>query len=74
MAQSVRLMMSLAIFLSYGLQFYVPIQIIEPWFRNHFTGDVARQISDAGLRIVLIVFTCKLIDTRSKFNEMNGPS
>lgn len=51
--------MALAIFLSYGLQFYVPINIIGPWFRGLFTGDYAQQISDAGLRIVLIIFTCK---------------
>lgn len=54
-------MMSLAIFLSYGLQFYVPIQIIEPWFRERFTGEVARQVSDAGLRVGLIVFTCEFV-------------
>lgn len=51
--------MAIAIFLSYGLQFYVPMNIIGPWFRNHFTGEYAQSISDAGLRIVLIIFTCK---------------
>lgn len=60
--------MSLAIFLSYGLQFYVPINIIGPWFRDHFTGDLARQVSDAGLRIGLIVFTCEFIATQCVAN------
>lgn len=59
LAQSVRVMMALAIFLSYGLQFYVPINIIGPWFRTLFTGEHAQRISDAGLRVVLIIFTCK---------------
>lgn len=60
LAQSVRLMMALAIFLSYGLQFYVPMNIIGPWFRTLFTGEYAQNLSDTALRIVLIIFTCKL--------------
>lgn len=60
MAQSVRLMMALAIFLSYGLQFYVPMNIMGPWFRNLFTGEYAQNLSDSALRIGLIIFTCKL--------------
>lgn len=60
LAQSVRLMMALAIFLSYGLQFYVPINIMGPWFRDLFTGDLAQRISDVGLRVGLVIFTCKL--------------
>lgn len=59
LAQSVRLMMALAIFLSYGLQFYVPISIMGPAFRNLFTGEFARGISDVALRITLVIFTCK---------------
>lgn len=52
--------MALAIFLSYGLQFYVPINIIGPWFRSLFSGEFAQQISDVALRTTLVVFTCKL--------------
>lgn len=59
LAQSVRLIMALAIFLSYGLQFYVPITIIGPWFRNLFTDEHARSISDNVLRMILVIFTCK---------------
>lgn len=59
LAQSVRLMMALAIFLSYGLQFYVPMNIMGPWFRNLFTGEYAQNLSDTALRIGLIIFTCK---------------
>lgn len=60
LAQSVRLMMALAIFLSYGLQFYVPISIMGPAFRDLFTGEFARGVSDVALRITLVIFTCKL--------------
>lgn len=59
LAQSVRLMMALAIFLSYGLQFYVPMNIMGPWFRSLFTGEYAQNLSDTALRIGLIIFTCK---------------
>ncbi|XP_055303048.1 proton-coupled amino acid transporter-like protein CG1139 isoform X2 [Sitodiplosis mosellana] len=57
LAQSVRLMMALAIFLSYGLQFYVPMNIMGPWVRNLFTGEYAQNLSDSGLRIGLIIIT-----------------
>ncbi|XP_037031296.1 proton-coupled amino acid transporter-like protein CG1139 isoform X2 [Bradysia coprophila] len=56
LAQSVRVMMALAIFLSYGLQFYVPINIVGPWFNSLFRSE-SQQLSDAGLRILLVVFT-----------------
>lgn len=57
-AQSVRVMMAVAIFLSYGLQFYVPINIVGPWFNSFFRSE-SQHLSDAGLRIVLVAFTCK---------------
>lgn len=62
-AQSVRVMMAVAIFLSYGLQFYVPINIVGPWFNSLFRSE-SQRLSDAGLRIALVAFTCKfcLID------------
>lgn len=59
MAQSVRLMMALAIFLSYGLQFYVPISIMGPWVRSYFNSDQSQYVSDLALRIALIIVTCK---------------
>ncbi|XP_031624543.1 proton-coupled amino acid transporter-like protein pathetic isoform X2 [Contarinia nasturtii] len=57
LAQSVRLIMALAIFLSYGLQFYVPMNIMGPWLRRYFNGEYAQNLSDSALRIGLIVFT-----------------
>lgn len=62
LAQSVRLMMALAIFLSYGLQFYVPINIIGPWFRTLFSGEYGRTMSDSVLRTILVIFTCKFTE------------
>lgn len=57
-AQSVRVMMAVAIFLSYGLQFYVPINIVGPWFNSLFRSE-SQRLSDAALRITLVAFTCK---------------
>lgn len=51
-------MMAVAIFLSYGLQFYVPINIVGPWFNSLFRSE-SQRLSDVGLRITLVVFTCK---------------
>lgn len=58
LAQSVCLMMALAIFLTYSLQFYVPINIIGPWFQQFFERE-HYSTADAILRISLVSFTCK---------------
>ncbi|XP_017772197.1 PREDICTED: proton-coupled amino acid transporter-like protein CG1139 isoform X2 [Nicrophorus vespilloides] len=39
LAQSVRLMMAIAIFLSYCLQFYVPMNIVWPMIKKHLQTD-----------------------------------
>lgn len=57
LAQLVRLMMAMAIFLSYTLQFYVPINIIGPWLRQRLHGDSNRVLGDYLLRIGLVLFT-----------------
>lgn len=59
LAQSVLLMMGVAIFFSYSLQFYVPVQIIGPWVRDRLTTERSKEMSDYVLRIALVVFTCK---------------
>lgn len=53
----VRLAMALAIFLSYGLQFYVPINIIGPWVRNQMNSPQSQEIADYLLRVGLVIFT-----------------
>lgn len=55
----VRLMMALAIFLSYGLQFYVPVNIIAPTVRGFFETDKSKELSEIVLRVGLVTFTCK---------------
>jgi len=52
-------MMAIAIFLSYGLQFYVPVNIVGPWIRNQIYTENGQRIVDYSLRIGLVVFTCK---------------
>lgn len=59
LAQSVLLMMGVAIFFSYSLQFYVPVNIIGPWVRDRLTTERSKEMSDYVLRIALVVFTCK---------------
>ena len=61
LAQSVRLMMALAIFLSYGLQFYVPMNIMWPFIRPHLRTERAQIFGDYIIRTCLVVFTCKFI-------------
>lgn len=53
----VRLAMALAIFLSYGLQFYVPINIIGPWVRSRMASEQSEEIAEYLLRVGLVIFT-----------------
>jgi solute carrier family 36 (proton-coupled amino acid transporter) len=56
-AQLVRVMMALAIFLSYGLQFYVPVNILGPWLRSKLSGEQSQRVGEYLLRIGLVLFT-----------------
>ncbi|XP_074601892.1 proton-coupled amino acid transporter 1-like isoform X1 [Brevipalpus obovatus] len=56
----VQLMFSVAIFLSYGLQFYVPLEIMWPWFVEKFdlnVEDTRTTVFETVLRSVLVSFT-----------------
>lgn len=57
LAQLVRLAMALAIFLSYTLQFYVPINILGPWLRQRLHGENNQIIGEYLLRVGLVLFT-----------------
>uniref|UniRef100_A0A0K8TLL5 Putative amino acid transporter n=1 Tax=Tabanus bromius TaxID=304241 RepID=A0A0K8TLL5_TABBR len=57
LAQMVCVMMSIAIFLSYSLQFYVPMNIIQPRIQQHCATEKGRYIADVVIRICLITFT-----------------
>ncbi|XP_021703414.1 proton-coupled amino acid transporter-like protein CG1139 isoform X2 [Aedes aegypti] len=56
-AQLVRIMMALAIFFSYGLQFYVPISILNPSIKRRLHSEQAQLIGEYLLRVGLVVFT-----------------
>lgn len=63
MAQSVRLMMAIAIFLSYGLQFYVPMNIVWPIIRDRLDTEKSQVIGEYVTRSVLVFVTCKYKST-----------
>lgn len=57
LAQSVRLMMAIAIFLSYSLQFYVPFNIMWPPIKKHFEDEKSREIAEYVTRTILVFVT-----------------
>uniref|UniRef100_A0AAR5PGX3 Amino acid transporter transmembrane domain-containing protein n=1 Tax=Dendroctonus ponderosae TaxID=77166 RepID=A0AAR5PGX3_DENPD len=57
LAQSVRLMMAVAILLSYSLQFYVPFNIIWPSIEHHFQDEKTRQYAEYFTRTALVFIT-----------------
>ncbi|XP_072938749.1 proton-coupled amino acid transporter-like protein pathetic [Epargyreus clarus] len=57
LAQSVRAVMAMAIFLSYGLQFYVPMNIVWPYVKSKLTSEKALEHGEAITRFVLIAIT-----------------
>lgn len=69
----VRLMFAVAIFLSYALQMYVPINIIWPYIQSklNLNEDTKTKIFEYIVRSVLVAATCKLIviymNTKTKF-------
>lgn len=61
LAQSVRAVMAASIFLSYGLQFYVPMNIVWPFVKSKLTSEQALKHGEAVTRTVLIAITCKYL-------------
>ncbi|XP_013187317.1 proton-coupled amino acid transporter-like protein pathetic [Amyelois transitella] len=57
LAQSVRAVMAASIFLSYGLQFYVPMNIVWPYVKSKLTSEDALKHGEAVTRFVLIFIT-----------------
>lgn len=55
MAQSVKVMIAVAIFLTYGLQFYVPFEIIWKNLKIHF--GARKLYAEIALRIILVILT-----------------
>jgi len=55
LAQSTKVMIAIAIFLTYGLQFYVPMEIIWKNAKQYFGSR--RLLGEYFLRILLVIFT-----------------
>ncbi|XP_067010219.1 proton-coupled amino acid transporter-like protein pathetic isoform X2 [Anabrus simplex] len=70
LAQSVRLMMSVAIFLSYGLQFYVPMNIIWPILKPRLRTERAQFYTEYILRTLLVCFTLCLAIVIPKLSDI----
>lgn len=62
LAQSVRVVMALAIFLSYGLQFYVPIGIVWPALKGYFHSQSSQRNAELSIRVFLVTLTCKFTE------------
>lgn len=60
LSQAVRLMMAVAIFLSYCLQFYVPMSIVWPMIKDHFPTEKSQFIGEYITRTVLVIITFAL--------------
>ncbi|XP_055590936.1 neutral amino acid uniporter 4-like [Uranotaenia lowii] len=57
LAEVVRLMMAVAVFTSYALQFYVPMSILGPAIQGSFQSPEAQNLAEYGTRIALIFIT-----------------
>ncbi|XP_055526283.1 proton-coupled amino acid transporter-like protein CG1139 [Wyeomyia smithii] len=57
LAQMVRLLMAVAVFASYALQFYVPMTIIGPIVRRWFGSQTAQGAAECTLRFALVLLT-----------------
>ncbi|KAF9805881.1 hypothetical protein SFRURICE_013857 [Spodoptera frugiperda] len=57
LAQSVRAVMAASIFLSYGLQFYVPMNIVWPYIKSKLTSEQSLKYGEAVTRFVLFSIT-----------------
>ncbi len=57
LAQTIILLMAIAIFLSYALQFYVPLEVILPPIKARFPGR--EMLVEYGCRYAVVLFTCR---------------
>ncbi|XP_013395783.2 proton-coupled amino acid transporter 4-like [Lingula anatina] len=60
---SVKLMFCLALVITYGLQFYVPVLIIWPFFKNRIRGNgYCEWFAESLFRIFLVLFTLAMAE------------
>ena len=56
----VQILFALAIFVSYGLNFYVPMSVIGPWLeKTRFAYICGPKIPDYLVRAALVILTCE---------------
>ncbi|XP_025411260.1 proton-coupled amino acid transporter-like protein CG1139 isoform X2 [Sipha flava] len=60
LAQSVRAAMAFSIFLSYSLQFYVPIGIVWPALKGYFHSQSSQRNAELSIRVFLVTLTFTL--------------
>ena len=62
-------MMSLAIFFSYGLQFYVPIELMLPTLKSRISENLHLP-AEFVLRYSVVLFTCKCGSNKNVVDRM----
>lgn len=60
LAQAINILYSIAIYISYGLQGYVPVQIIfSDYLSKHLEGSNHKLLWEYLLRLACVILTCK---------------
>ena len=63
-------MFAVAIFISYGLQFYVPAFTVFPVITKKLFGARNPALGDAIIRIIAVMATCKCVLNMKTCNSM----
>lgn len=75
-SQSIRVLFAIAIFISYGLQCYVPVDIIwNVYLADKYKDSGKKQlVYEMLVRIVVVITTCKYMAATSKFQNFTQSS
>ena len=60
LAQAVKALMVVAIYLTYPLQMYVPFQLLTPSVTRPFSDPRKKRVAEYVLRTLLVLLTCEL--------------
>jgi len=74
---SVKLMFAISLFISYGLQFYVPVNIMWPFIAEKLQEKFSfvknnYVTSERIFRIILVILICKFIMYTNNINHIIG--
>lgn len=62
LAQSVKLIFAVAIFITYALQCYVPVEIVwNQYLRKYMEDSKSKLLVEYVLRTVIVIITCKYL-------------